>query len=572
LNQAGSMDSEAMRQIRVLHAPLNFANQAYVVSEALRREGIDSSVATYKWGEAANIFEFAADTTIPISFTNWLGDEFAALGNVLNGGYDIVHLWNRSLVYHGSGDSFFSGLDLPFLRNAGLRVAYRFTGYELRRRSLELELNPYSPFRYGFQSRHREEAQQRYLDFIAPYVDAFIVQDPEMLSYLPQARIVPRAVNLDRFPMTEPVTTKRPLVVHAPTDRLLKGTDFVLKAVEALMAEGLEFDFQLVEKMPHAQAVEWFRRADVVIDQLLIGWYGVVAIEAMAMGKTVVAYIRDDLTGFFSGGMPLLAANPETIAAVLREAIENRDLRAEMAGKGRAFVEAMHDCRTVAGSLAGLYRKILEAPAAPVRTPDLGHQVGRAADVVARLGDRRRSVNFVRRLEMAAKIEAGPAAAQEFAVGLSAAEAASLSTRQAAPGVGWTSDPWPAADTSDRLSQFEREQLIKLQAEVIALRYKALRYDEIRTLFPTWRSKAERYDRLVAKGWYRFLLPFVGLLLAPVGLVVAFRQDRARRREVELLLKLSASEAEAKLASDATRAADADASFPAYTPARMRRL
>ncbi len=553
------MANRTMRQIRVLHAPLNFANQAYVLSQALRREGIDLSVATYQWGGGTNIFEFAADTTIPISFTNWLGDEFEALGNVLNGGYDIVHLWNRSLVYHGGGDDFFSGLDLPYLRAAGSRIVYRFTGYELRRRSEELELNPFSPFRYGFQSRHREERQKRYLDFVAAYVDGFIVQDPEMQSYLPQARIVPRAVNLDQFPLAEPATAAtRPLVVHAPTDRLLKGTDFVLQAAEALKSEGLEFEFQLVEKMPHAQAVEWYRRADIVIDQLLIGWYGMVAIEAMAMGKTVIAYIRDDLKSFFRRGMPLLAANPETITAVLREAIRSSELRREMAGKGRAFVEEVHDCRVVAGSLAGLYREILGAPAAPVRTPDLAHQIACADDVVGRLADRRRFVNFVRRLEMAAKI--GPAA-EESGDDAPVAEAAPLPTGQAVSRVGWTADPW--SEASDRLSQFEREQLTKLQTEVIALRYKALRYDEIRTLFPTWRSKADRYDRLVTRGWYRFLLPLVGLLLAPVALVVAFRQDRARRHEVELLLKLSRTEVEAKLASDTRRAAVAVATFSA---------
>jgi glycosyltransferase involved in cell wall biosynthesis len=550
------MVSKTMRRIRVLHAPLNFANQAYVLSQALRREGIDSTVAAYKWGRSTDTFEFDADTTIPISFTNWLGDEFAALGDVLSGGYDIVHLWNRSLIYHGGGDTFFSGLDLPYLRSAGSRIAYRFTGYELRRRSEELALNPFSPFRYGFQSRHREERQKRYLDFLAPYVDAFIVQDPEMQSYLPQARIVPRAVDLDQFPRAQPATVAtRPLVVHAPTDRLLKGTDFVLRAVEALKSEGLEFEFQLVEKMPHAQAVEWYRRADIVIDQLLIGWYGMVAIEAMAMGKTVVAYIRDDLKSFFRRGMPLLAANPETIADVLREAIGNSQLRAAMADKGRAFVEEVHDSRVVAGSLAGLYQDILAAPAAPVRTPDLAHQIECAPDVVGRLADRRRFINFVRRLEMAATIEPEAAAAEAVDVDRPIAEGAPPPGSQAAAGVGWISDPW--SETSDRLSQFEREQLTKLQTEVIALRYKALRYDEIRTLFPTWRSKANRYDRLVSKGWYRLLLPLVGLLLAPVALITAFREDRARRHEVELLLKLSTPEVAARLASETRRTADA---------------
>jgi glycosyltransferase involved in cell wall biosynthesis len=376
---------EPRKQIRVLHAPLNFANQAYVLSEALRREGVDSSLATYKWGEAADTLAFDADNIIPISFKNWLGDEFAVVDRVSKSGYDIVHFWNRTLVYHGSGDNFFNGLDLPYLRMAGLRTAYRFTGYELRRKSLELELNPFSPFRYGFESRFQEKAQKKYLDYIGPYIDAFIVQDPEMQSYLPGARIIPRALNLDQFPFEEPAARKRPLVVHAPVNRLVKGSEFVIKAVEQLKGEGLDFDFQLIEEMSHAQALEWYRRSDILVDQLLIGWYGVVAIEAMAMGKTVIAYIRDDLKGFFRGGMPLVTANPETITAALRKVIKDAELRREISRRGRAFVEEMHDCRAVARSLATLYREILELPADSAQIPDFAYQISCGTDVVDQL-------------------------------------------------------------------------------------------------------------------------------------------------------------------------------------------
>ena len=379
------MSEKRRKQVRVLHAPLNYANQAYILSEALRQEGIDSSLLTYAWGDAVDKYQFNEDTSAPVAFRSWLGDEFDILGKVVNGSYDILHYWNRSLVYHGGGDNFFNGLDLPYARLAGLRTAYRFTGYELRRKSLELEVNPFSPFRYGFESRHKEDEQQRYLDHIAPYIDAFIVQDPEMQTYFQQARIVPRALDLKSFLVAMEAPHARPLVVHAPTNRLLKGSDFVLKAVETLTAQGLAFEFKLIEDMPQADAFEWYRRADIVVDQLLIGWYGVVALEAMAMSKTVIAYIRDDLTGFFQGEMPLLTANPETIAPVLRAAIGDARLRREMGGKGRAFVERVHDSRIVARDLARLYRELLEAPAAPVRTQDFAYQVSCAGDVVGEL-------------------------------------------------------------------------------------------------------------------------------------------------------------------------------------------
>ena len=80
-------------------------------------------------------------------------------------------------------------------------------------------------------------------------------------------------------------------IVHAPSDRARKGTDAVLAAVEQLRAEGVEIELELVEGKPRAEARRAYERADVLVDQLVVGWYGGVAVEAMALGKPVVARI-----------------------------------------------------------------------------------------------------------------------------------------------------------------------------------------------------------------------------------------------------------------------------------------
>jgi glycosyltransferase involved in cell wall biosynthesis len=368
--------------MKVLHAPLNYANQAYVLSQALKAQGVDSSLLRYRWeiNDAKDEYNFNEDRVATIGNKDWFGDLLRIVGDVAAQGFDIVHLWNRSLIYRRQNE-WFNGLDLPFLRHAGARLAYRFTGYELRRKSLELELNPFSPFRYGFDSGFAEDDQKRYLDSIAPYVDAFVVQDPEMQCFLPRARVIPRALDLERFSVVEAEPKQRPLVVHAPTNRLLKGSDAVVKAVQALQAQGVEFYFRLIEGMSYEKAVDLYRQADIVVDQLLIGWYGVVAIEAMAMGKTVIAYIRDDLTGYFRNEMPLLNANPKTIEAVLRDAVKDRELRQQLGQSARAFVERVHDSRIVARSVIELYEEMLAAPPFP-RIPNFGYLHAGMADSI----------------------------------------------------------------------------------------------------------------------------------------------------------------------------------------------
>lgn len=354
------------RSLKVIHAPLNYAGQAYALSRALKAEGINSKFYRFKIAgqqgqDSGDVYGYKDDRVLEFTWANQFGDLIRCTQRIIDKKPDIVHLWHRTLIYGEHGTPF-NGLDLPLLQKAGARIAFRFTGYELRRKSLEMQLNPYSPFHYGFEFGFSEDDQKRFYDFIRPYVGAFIVQDPEMQTYCPEAHIVPRVINLAKFPVVERTRNARPMVVHASTDDLLKGTRFVLKAVEELKDEGLDFDFRLIKDMPNSAALELYRKADIVIDQLLIGWYGVLAMETMAMGKAVIAYIRDDLTGYFGEEMPLLNANPDTIKDVLRTAIRDARLREMLGHRGRGFVETTHGSRVVARNLIKIYQEMLTAP------------------------------------------------------------------------------------------------------------------------------------------------------------------------------------------------------------------
>jgi glycosyltransferase involved in cell wall biosynthesis len=366
----------------------------------LRARGINSVQLRYCFPREGVQFYKTYDRSVILSAEDWYGDMLRTVQQVAAERFDVIHLWNRTLLHRFPGDVI-NGMDLPFLRLAGARLAFRFTGYDLRRRSLELKLNRFSPYYYGYASPYSEDDQQRYLDAISPYIDEFVVQDPEMRTYLPGATIIPRAIDLEQFPFPDEEPNQRPKVVHAPSQRKLKGSDLIMKAVEELKGEGLDFDFQLVEDKPHSEALALYRRADIVIDQLLIGWYGVVAMEAMAMGKTTIAYIRDDLVGYFRNGMPLINANPETITTVLRYAIKDRELRHEIGHRGRLFAERVHYSSVVAQAAADMYEGLLNrrAPSARI-VPDFSYQLRGSADFRARFEGGRLHASWPRVTEL----------------------------------------------------------------------------------------------------------------------------------------------------------------------------
>jgi glycosyltransferase involved in cell wall biosynthesis len=85
----------------------------------------------------------------------------------------------------------------------------------------------------------------------------------------------------------------------------------------------------------------------VVVDQLLLGWYGGFAVEAMALAKPVVCAI-DDAANPFGAQLPVVRATPATLADRIRELATAPERRREIGLACRRFAETVHDPRTVA--------------------------------------------------------------------------------------------------------------------------------------------------------------------------------------------------------------------------------
>ena len=153
-------------------------------------------------------------------------------------------------------------------------------------------------------------------------------------------------------------------IVHAPSDRVVKGTKYVLKAVQQLQAEGMPLELILIENMAHSEARRAYERADLLIDQLLAGWYGVLAVELMALGKPVICYIREADLSFIPDQMradlPIINATPTSLYDVLKEWLTvRRHELPERGRRGREYVERWHDPLKIAAELKSVYETIL---------------------------------------------------------------------------------------------------------------------------------------------------------------------------------------------------------------------
>jgi glycosyltransferase involved in cell wall biosynthesis len=161
-----------------------------------------------------------------------------------------------------------------------------------------------------------------------------------------------------RVPWRAPVVDKL-RVVHAPRNRWIKGTEILLAAVERARRE-VDLEFDLVEGVPHAEAMRRKRAANLLIDQVgdhgATG-YGMNSLEAFAMGIPCMTSMTPSLAEFLEPH-PFLLTSPETIAGQLVELGRRPERLAELSRDGRAWVERTHGADAIVERIYARYREL----------------------------------------------------------------------------------------------------------------------------------------------------------------------------------------------------------------------
>ena len=135
-----------------------------------------------------------------------------------------------------------------------------------------------------------------------------------------------------------------PVLVHAPSEPMIKGTKYVEKAIEKLKTEGYKFEYRRVQNLPNYMAQKIYRdEADIIIDQFLVGGVGSLAFEGMYYGKPVVGYLLSSIEKEFCPDIPLVNATIDTLKDKLAWLINNPEERIRLGQEGRKFVEKYCD-------------------------------------------------------------------------------------------------------------------------------------------------------------------------------------------------------------------------------------
>jgi hypothetical protein len=378
------------RPLRVLHGCYEIAGQGMMLAKGLAENGCEAHSLAYAVGYDARRPDFIVELD---QHRTSFGKLMAMSRAFLRWGshFDVYHLHFGTSFF---GTPFFAPprpaavadaearsarpsrrggwrqADLPLLRAKGKRIAFHFHGCEVRNRALMMAAHRLAtctecePF-----CLPRE--QERLRTLAAKYADRSFYSTLDLAESVPNGVHLPLAIEAERWEraaLDRPLPefdrrdgVRAPVVIahaHAPKYGLLKGTRYIEEAVARLRTEFPRVELRLIHGQPWATMPEFLSGCDILVDQVMMGWYGLLAIEGMAERRAVVSYLREDLRPQYPD-CPIVSAEPTTLYEVLRDLVRDPARRAELGKRGARFARARHDTKVVGAGLLRIYREML---------------------------------------------------------------------------------------------------------------------------------------------------------------------------------------------------------------------
>ncbi|GAA1513279.1 hypothetical protein BJ978_001969 [Agromyces terreus] len=337
--------------VRLYVGAVNSAGQGFAWARAAERLPGVGAVDLQHRGEGGFGFpsDYSVPTTVFVRSEAWQRAHFRAVSR------SFTHVIAESVwpLFTSRFDDDVER-EVDAMRDAGVRVAILAHGSDIRLPNRHALIDEWSPFREGVWDatptlQRQADAKHAILERLDVPV---FVSTPDLLGDWPAATVLPLVVDTDRWRVdAEPLEREVPVVVHAPSRAVVKGTDAIRPVMHALAERGV-VDYREFSGIPSAEMPARIADADIVLEQFRIGTYSVAAVEAMAAGRVVVGHVHEQVREYvrsaYGRELPVVQATPDTLEEVLLDLIARPDHARSIAAAGADFVRSVHDGRTSA--------------------------------------------------------------------------------------------------------------------------------------------------------------------------------------------------------------------------------
>jgi hypothetical protein len=375
--------------LSVIHCPEQIGGNPTVLSKFERELGVDSiSVSEFQ-----NLFAEQSDATLFTNYNSLLANEISRLkfmfSTFLHKG--VIHLNNGRFITPYFGDnihprekaySFYTRKlirlmsrllivvesSMSRMRNNQKCIFLTFQGSDARETKCFMEKHQKSGLADEIVCRSGKTnlSIRRKKRLLAGIADKIYSLNPDLLEVLPkEAEFLPYLTEATLHTKIIPIKPKSEFVIgHAPTHRITKGTDQIIGAVNRLRVTGYKVRLELIEGLEKAAALKKYQEIDLFIDQIVGGWYGVVSLEVMALGKPIICFVKGKGLRFVPPQMlrdlPIINADEITLEEKILEVMKMDSVqKGNLAERGIRFLQKWHDPRKIAERVVADYREVL---------------------------------------------------------------------------------------------------------------------------------------------------------------------------------------------------------------------
>jgi glycosyltransferase involved in cell wall biosynthesis len=335
--------------------------------KALERHGYSARTFVRQVYYITDLFDVRADRLIRPPLSYWIRDYYLF--------FHVVFSYRCLYIYFNGGPlgftSFLWRLEPLLLRLARVKVVVMPYGSDVQ----EMSRSPNLLFKDAISTdypdlRLRRKRVAAKIDLWTRYAD-HVISGCEWVDYMchwDTLMVAHFSIDTEMWqPIAErPARADTPLrVLHAPNHRAIKGTQYLIEAVKELKEAGVDIELVILERMPNEEVKRVMATVDIVADQLIVGWYAMFALEAMAMGKPVICYIRKDLEELYitrgllsPGELPVINCTPLTVQQKLRDLASDRSVLDEIGQHSRAYALKLHSTEAVGRVFDSINRSI----------------------------------------------------------------------------------------------------------------------------------------------------------------------------------------------------------------------
>lgn len=367
--------------MKILHIPTDVGGNPTHISQGLSALGVDSKV--FVWTKSK--YDYAVDMEVHSNQgVNRFLREFlrikAILFTVKN--CDIVHFnfgksWASPYILSGHVSMtkrFATALlnhiyliplqimEFKVYKRAGLKMFVHFQGDDIRQGDVFLPLASdalKSGLPTGYYQAYGDYLKRQQIKRFAKYCKKLYYVNPDLKRVLPKdAEFVPYALSFPKLDTSSNVgRSEKIIILHSPTNEKIKGTQFVRDVAEALSREFPEkYQFKILSDKTNQEILKEITESDLVIDQLLFGWYGGFAAESMARGVPVICFIRSEDKALapkeISQNLPILEASTMSLKSAIETFVAMTiEEKASISLDSYKFAKKHHDKLRIAEKL-----------------------------------------------------------------------------------------------------------------------------------------------------------------------------------------------------------------------------